>query len=258
MKWFNRCKLDWLVARQGCLTATDVKELLPETKAGYKRKIGNEQYTKILSKKTMHLSEDDCMSFGAAARGHVLEPYAIKFFNENMDDAPTLYHWDDFVVTRKEHVPYGLAFSPDAFSIKQVQSDDCMGTVSGFDIVAEVKCYAPDKHMLCGSTAKENLDERWQLAVAMAVCEDIKTAYLIFYNPSLADQMYVVVYDRKDLEDEIETVLEVEKKWLEWIDKPSVEVNKTITGDATNEEEIIAEIMEKERLAPDCEKSVML
>ena len=43
-KWFHKCSLDWLRARQNYLTATDVKELLPVTKTGRKRTITDENY----------------------------------------------------------------------------------------------------------------------------------------------------------------------------------------------------------------------
>lgn len=257
-KWFHKCNPEWLKARQVCLTATDVKELLPFTKTGRKRTIDNDTYLKVLSRKMAYISDDDCISTGSAARGHILEPYAIKAFNDSGVYTVTLQHWDDIVITRDKHQYLGLAFSPDALDVSMTAMSNVMIAPPGCHVIGEVKSYYPEKHLISGYTPHGEHEERWQLATAMAVCDDIDEAYLIFYNPSLVLQLFVFVYTRADLQSEIETVLEVEDNWLTWFDNvyPTLPTSFIATGAIDEEQRIIKEIMKKEELNPEGEKSV--
>lgn len=260
MKWFHKVSLDWLRARQGHLTASDVRKLLPVTKTGRKRNVTDLDRWQVLASKMVHLTEVDCESTGAAARGHILEPYAIEFFNENIGVVHDefLNHWDD-VLLIKDNVDGTLAFSPDACDVKQ--PGDYLGLselyVPEIRYIGEVKCYGADRHYACGHTPKDELEERWQVAAAMAVQDTIDHAWLIFYNPSLADQMYVVRYDRSELADEITICLEIEQDWLDFlIDKDQSYSNNMYHGDPGEEERIISEIMARESLDPVAERSV--
>ena len=258
-KWFHKCDLDWLKVRQKYLTATDVKDLLPFTKTGRKRTITDEHYLKVFAGKMVNLTEDDCISTGVAARGHILEPYAIDRYNEEDFSSTWLYHWDDIVVTRINPDPFSLAFSPDAMSY------DCSRyfgkksiAIDGVKAIGEVKSYSPERHMIAGYTPKEELEERWQIATAMAVCKSIEEAYLLFYNPSMCNQLYIVDYYRADLSDEIEAVLEVEKNWLAWIaNLGKLDKHYLVSGRIGEEEDIIRTIMKREELNPEGEKSVI-
>ena len=251
MKWEHKCSLEWMTARQNCLTASDVKELLPYTATGRPRKIGNEQYIKVLARKKAQLSDDDTLSLGAAARGHILEPEAIKFYNEERDPAvyPMLYHWDDLVVSRYKR--YELGFSPDAMDIRPPFA---LGPRINFDniephTIGEIKCYSPERHLLCGTTTPMKLEERWQVAVAMAVCPSVEYGILLFYNPSMEKQMFCVSYSRYDLKDEIEKVREVEEAWKDWLGAPSF-WNPMFLGNKSAELRIIEELEARARLNP--------
>ena len=263
-KWFHKVDLDWLKARQKCLTATDVMDLIPFTKTGRKRTITDEHYMKVLARKLANLTEDDCVSTGAAARGHILEPYAIDRYNEeDFGGNEFLWHWDDLIVTRSVHQPFALSFSPDAMSLdpnSPLLLKDSVYQGIGFDVdaIGEVKCYSPERHMLCGYTEKEDLEERWQVATAMAVLDSIKTAYLLFYNPSMQNQLYIVDYDRSDLYDEIDTILQVEKDWLSWVGNfGKHNYHYLVKGKASEEQSIIDAIIKAEELNPEGERSVV-
>ena len=261
-KWFHKCDLDWLKARQKCLTATDVKELLPFTKTGRKRTITDEHYLKVLAGKLVNLTEDDCISTGAAARGHILEPYAIDRYNkEDFGSNTYLYHWDDVVITR-DLKPYSLAFSPDAMNeimYYEIRRDNKrLWNGSDARVIGEVKSYSPERHLIAGCTPKDELEERWQIATAMAVCESIEEAYLLFYNPSMHDQLYIVDYDRADLINEIDTILEVEQNWLAWINNlGKLDKHYVVSGNENEEQAIINGIIKQEEFNPDGEKSVI-
>lgn len=218
-KWKHECDLDWLRARQQFLTATDIKDLLPFTKTGRKRDIDDATYMKVMSRKLCMLTEADCKSYGAAARGHILEPFAIDMFNRRYRwESLTINHWDDCIVTRSGSVEeYGLtlAFSPDGLDCTQPSSVVTQGIEP--TVIAEVKSYGADKHYVTAITDKKEIEERWQIATAMVVCPTIKRAYLLLFNPSVADKLFIHSYDRKDLLGEIAVIEQIEKDWLDWI-----------------------------------------
>lgn len=253
MKWQHKCDLGWLTERQSCLTATDVKELLPITKTGKPRKIDSSDYLKVMARKLVKLTEEDCYSYGAAARGHILEPYAIDAFNSftalsSGEMLRPLYHWDVTVVKKDPTVEFGLAFSPDATNVEESQYADTL-----FNTIGEVKSYGAERHLECGVTDRMKLEERWQIATAMAVRPQIKTAYLLFFNPSMPQQMFTKQYSRTDLADEIEMVNDVEKAWLSFIDNEFTNMMQSsfyFLGDRDDEQKIIKQIKMKELYSP--------
>lgn len=252
-KWNHKCDLEWLKARQKCLTATDIKELLPVTKTGRARTVSDENYYKVLARKKITLTEDDCISTGVMARGHILEPYAIDMFNEKYAKKQLLYHWDDLVVVRRDHLllDLGLGFSPDALDIQM--PDRSSSTVYGAEpkALGEVKSYSAERHYICGHTDKTKLEERWQIAAAMAVCPTIEEAFLIFFNPSMTtDQMFVVWYGRSDLKDEIQTCLDIEKSMGEFINDTHAATSVSLESWNVTEQNIIDSIMKKESMNP--------
>lgn len=261
-KWKHKTDLGWMMARQECLTATDIKDLLPVTKTGRKRTVTEDAYIGVLAHKLCVLTEDDCMSYGLAARGHILEPYAVDLYNTlAMGKEDKLHHWDDATIVRKPFVKYSLGFSPDALDIPQPPNvGGYMLSVDNVKHIGEVKSYSSSKHLICANTPKEDLEERWQVATAMAVCPSIEQADLLFYNPSMPkDMLYVVEYSRSDLAGEIDTVLEVEDNWLTFLNNytaPRPTTSTRVVGGPL-EQDIIAKIMKDEELNPEGERSVM-
>lgn len=213
MEWKHECSFAWMQERQKFLTASDVKALLPYTATGRAKKITEEDYLKVYAKKAVQLTEADCISRGAAARGHILEPFAIEEYNANRESSmPKLIHWDDIVVGGlRDH----LAYSPDALdvSITAMEKPTMLG---------EVKCYSPERHLSVARMDKMKCEERWQVATAMAVSPTIRTARLILFNPDMrakSIRLFVKTWDRCELMDEIEKIEEVEKGWLDFIDE---------------------------------------
>jgi hypothetical protein len=259
-KWFHTCDLEWMKARQRVLTATDIKELLPVTKTGRKRTVDDENYFKVIVKKLVNIALDDCKSTGAAARGHILEPYAIDRYNEiDYGSNIWLHHWDDVVVTRSGADAFSLAFSPDAMDIGYDKSMIPMVSEVEPNVIGEVKSYSAERHLSCGYAPKQQLEERWQIATAMAVKESIREAYLLFYNPSMSKQLFIVDYDRQDLASEIDIILEVEEKWLDWVKKfDHKESYFCVLGGKNEELQIVRNIMDSEKMNPEGERSVLL
>ena len=248
MNWKHKCSLDWLRARQGYLTASDIKRLLPVTKTGRPRKVDELDYVGVMASKMVELTEEDCWSYGVMARGHLLEPYAVAALNQALffdaDEPDLFHHWDDKLVVLPGRE---IAFSPDAMDIP-------MGDpIENVTAIAEIKSYSPDRHLMCGYTPKDQLEERWQIATAMALLENIDHAWLVFFNPKMVRRLIVIRYDRADLVKEIETVLEVEKAWRDFKDNGVLNDNPTdgfcsIRGDC--EASIVTEIEKANRLNP--------
>lgn len=214
MEWKHNCSLAWMQERQKFLTASDVKALLPYTATGRAKRITEEDYLKVYAKKAVQLTEADCISKGAAARGHILEPFAIEEYNANRElSMPGLIHWDDIVIAKgpQNH----LAYSPDALDV----------SISGGKkptLLGEVKCYSPERHLSVAKMDKMKCEERWQVATAMAVSPTIRAARLILFNPDMkskTSRLFVKTWDRYELMDEIEKIEEVEKGWLDFIDE---------------------------------------
>lgn len=248
MEWKHKCDLDWLKKRQKYLTASDIKSLIPLTKTGRPRKVDDIDRLKLLAKKQVELTDDDCWSYGAAARGHLLEPYAIDALNDWFINRGAtrqmFFHWDDELITL-----YGrdIAFSPDAMDIPQLHNNGTMPTM-----IAEVKCYSPDRHITTAFTEKSQIEERWQIATAMALLDSIETAYLVLFNPSMKqNKLFIIRYTRDDLKKEIETILKVELDWMMFkMSSPLLPSGTARGSEGLDEADIIDELERAQRMNP--------
>lgn len=222
MEWEHMCSLEWLKARQNYLTASEIRALLPFTKTGRPRVITEMDYLKVMSSKLVTLSEEDCFSHGAAARGHILEPWAIKAFNVALlgykgSNAEHFHWWDDKLVTLPNRK---IAFSPDALDVPQTELSVVVdATDMPITALAEVKCYGTERHIMTAYTEKDQLEERWQIATPMALLDTIEHAYLVLFNPSMMSRrLFVIEFERRELSKEIDAILDVEEKWGRFID----------------------------------------
>lgn len=223
--WKHEVSEQWLMSRKACLTASDIRKLIPDykrIKAGKIKLAEAMQFAKVYGEKR---SQDmDPMSFGAMARGHVLEPHAIDEFNSTHAKSFEYRWWDDRLI-----MDDALGFSPDALDIPQLpgtrfKSDAAAAEIVGKDgshkapeHVLEIKCYEAGTHFqrLAQLSSGEKLEERWQVATAMVVCPSIYIADIMFYAPQCRSWFYVE-YDSHGLHDEIEVVTEIKEMWIEF------------------------------------------
>ena len=217
MNWKHRTSMQWLQRRQGRLTASAIHSLVPYTATGRPKKITNGDRAKAYAKMLARPTEGDCISSGAAARGHIMEPYAIESFNQSITWAERLFHWDDVCIYGDPDRHPLLAWSPDALSVPEDSSNLPL-------TMGEVKSYAADKHLLKAMSDPMQLEERWQIATAMAVSPSIDIAFLILFNPDMPAgmQLFYHRYKRLDLEEEIKTVCEIEQEMIDFIDRCSL------------------------------------
>lgn len=214
--WYHEVSEDWLRARRTVLTATEIKSLV----ATYKRFPQKDKEAGVVPPAFAALWGDkhsdewpiDTASYGAAARGHICEPYAVREYNKRNDPA-RFYHWDDCIIAR------GLVgFSPDALDIPQRTKDvklevngkmlaSSMGPICGLPEEAmEIKSFEPAQHMKAIATPKMKRDQIMQLATSMYVVPSLKRVVLMFYCPSSPIPVYEEAYTRDELKDEIKMV----------------------------------------------------
>lgn len=216
MKFVHKSSIEWMRDRSQYLTASEIRKLVPLTAGGRKKNITDDMRLEVLANKMREIREDDCMSYGVMARGHLLEPYAIGSFNLISGLPNLLYHWDDRVLTRDGV----LGFSPDALDVPMDMSNE--DAVEKATIIGEVKSYEAGRHLLTAAADKSTLEERWQIATAMMVCKNADVAYLILYNPDMTKldlQVIALKYKRDELESELSIIEEVKEDWLDFLDR---------------------------------------
>lgn len=241
MYWQHKVASLWLEIRKQYLTATEAIGLLAEAKRNKFKKWGP-NFVGLWGEKQC-TSPSDPTTFGSAARGHCLEPYAIEEYNRQQSDKTwCAYHWDDIVIHDDN-----FGYSPDGLSIPQL-TDQYEQSISLLDwssslrkLCFEVKCYEAKKHTQQFFKDKEQLEERYQIAYAFSILSELEAGVLIFYNPSTPyNQFRFEVYTREELKEEIEQLQSIKKLWLEMKET----IPKYETKTLKTEEEIWKETQE--------------
>ena len=243
-KWSHNCDINWLRARQKVVTATELKELKAAYDKATKAELfGDKVNTKVAGLWAEKQATDlDTYSSGPAARGHILESYAVAECN-NMLGTKFVW-WDDFLISSGF-----VGFSPDALDVPQpLDTYSCHYSelANQPEHMLEIKSYGPKNHVASCLTKHGSHQERWQLAGAMLVCPTIKDACLFFYNPDLAHACHPVIYERADLESEIDTLREIQA----WVYKQFALCDQQLPGGLRlyTEEDIYKEFQEEQRL----------
>lgn len=226
MHWEHRVDPEWMKARRKFLTASEIVSCLPSWRRATKaQKAGEEIFPAFFSLMMQKVSdaELDIDSFGAMARGHIAEPYAINDYNSNVPDDP-MFHWDDVVIASAN-----IGWSPDGLNISQdypgpmlysttdksgtrLLSPDAKYSAMAPTRCIEVKSYEPKAHAKRMVTPKEKLDERWQIATGMWVVPSIVEGVVLFYSLE-TDFSFPVYYSRDELEEEIVTISGLNALW---------------------------------------------
>lgn len=231
-EWCHRSNPEWLEARRGFITASQIIDLWPETPSGKGKRMWESDYIAAILK-SEEVSPGDSLSYGAMARGHILEPYAIEEFK--LETGTEVHHWDDCLI----HDGGVIAFSPDGLSIPQ-ETDQVKVEYSSLPIikeVTEIKCYEARKHLL---TEKNSLQhaERIQIATQMYICKEAEVGRLVLYNPRL--DRYCLLYkefSREDLRHELFLVSKIAARLK--ITKQRMEEERVRIRRGVSEQEII-------------------
>lgn len=243
-RWEHNCDPAWLQARKKYVTATELRDLRATYNKATKAELACEKVNKTVAGlwADKQASEIVTYSSGPAARGHILEGYAVEECNKIMDTK--FVWWDDTLI----HSGF-LAFSPDALDIPQ-PLDSVSHHYSELREqprhMLEIKSYGHKNHAVSCMTKLGSHHERYQLAGAMLVCPTIEDAVLFFYNPDMKHACHPFLYTRKDLEKEIEELREIQG----WVHKQFQLCASELapTGHIYTEQDIYNEYLEAQRL----------
>lgn len=222
--WYHEVSEDWLLARKLTLTATDVSNLMPEYKRYLKQgspDVPMPGFSALWwAKHTQGIV--DTSSTDAAARGHVMEPYAVDAWNKQC--GPMFCHWDDCIVI--DHTGL-LGFSPDAMTVAQETDEESVRVSPDgyyledsrivFDApkeIMEIKCYSPEQHLKSYLEKKMDHKELMQLAMAFCVMPKLERARLVWYCPGAPVPMFAEEYTADDLHDQIRWIMEIADVYL--------------------------------------------
>lgn len=256
-RWQHEVSAEWLKARRGVLTATDVAALQPEFKRYLKAgspDVPTPGFSALWCKKHSDVYLDTAAPSQAAARGHVMEPYAIEEWNRQA--VPIFYHWDDCIICNGM-----FGFSPDGMVVPQMTDDARLEVTSdGKFLVAtnmihydspneimEVKSYDPSQHMKSICEGRMDHKELMQLAMAFVVLPNLETARLLWYCPGAPISMFTEKYSRDDLHDQIRWILEIAEIYQKtagyWNKKK--EENQSLIAQMTEDEIYAMHLMEQ-------------
>lgn len=214
--WQHDVSQDWLAERKRYLCASEVGRLAKDAKRVLDGKLKLENSTAFRDVVSDKLSSDfDERSYGAAARGHIMEPEAVAWWNSTMAKSHgQMFHWDDCLVTSGV-----VAFSPDAMDMPQPDGASVSLSSSMVDArrIMEIKSYSSAQHLKRLAEHEGDpmsLPELWQLATAMYVCKDIELARLLMWAPQVGD-VHVFSYTRDQLADMVREIEGIESLYVE-------------------------------------------
>lgn len=178
---------DWLEARLGRVTGTRLKDLV--TKNGTKPKIGF--YEIIAERIAIPASNENVMD-----RGHRLEEDAIARFAK--EHKKKKVNTDKVIWSRDDDE--NIAVSPDA-SI-------------GKTVALEAKCLSSARHLEAYLNKEIPNEFDFQKLQYFIVNEKLKSLFFIFYDPRMPVDFFSIEVKRKDVQEEVEYYLALEKEAL--------------------------------------------
>lgn len=191
-------KEKWLSARAGKITGSKLKDLVVKRGTGEKKGF----YQLIADRIAIAPDGENPME-----RGTRLEEEAVaRFAKETGKKVNT-----DLVIFSRVDNP-NIAFSPDAY-IDEIE-------------VVEAKCLSSASHIEAYITQKVPSDYEDQIIQPFVVNDDLKTLYLVFYDPRIPTKdFFYLTINRKDVAEKVAEYLEYEKQKLalveEWVLKLS-------------------------------------
>lgn len=196
---------EWMLGRRGKITGSRLKDIV--IKRGTGKKIGF--YELIAERIGIEGEAERPMD-----RGTRLEEEALERFQEEtgikLDTSLVIWQRDD--------AP-DIAISPDGFK--------------GLTIGAEAKCLSAARHIEAWLTQTIPSEYEYQKLQYFIVNDKLKKLYFIFYDPRvlLKDFFYIEV-NREDVQEEVDELLDYERKQLAEVDEIVAKLIKESTMDS--------------------------
>lgn len=183
---------EWMNARRGKVTGSKLKDIISK-KNPENKKLGF--YELIADKISIPPTDEAQRVIGARLEEEAVDRFA-KETGKKVDK--TLVIW-----TRDDNDAIG--FSPDAF----IPAKKIVEAV-------EAKCLSAPRHIEAYLTQQIPDEYLYQTKQAFITNDDLKTLNVVFYNPLIPCKDYFVLeVKRNDVEEEIATLLEYERKTLQ-------------------------------------------
>lgn len=191
---------DWMESRLGKITGTRLEDVIPK-RNGNGRKIG---FYELIAER-LTVSEEDFEGYVSnetpLERGTRLQKYAIDRFRKETGKKVD----EELVLWSREDQP-NIAVSPD-------------GVISPTEAI-ETKCLSSARHVEAYLNKKIPDDYYYQTLQYFIVNDKLKKLYVVFYDTRLpAINYFVFEINRKDVEKDIETYLEIQKSVLSEVEK---------------------------------------
>jgi putative phage-type endonuclease len=193
---------EWLDARQGKITGTKVEAITPKVRPS-KEMYGDkrEGWFDLLAEKLSIRTDSENEYEKAMDRGNRLEEEAIDKFTEKTGIEMCK---DRVIWTRDDNE--NIASSPDGYSLDLTSA-------------VEAKCLGQGKHAKAMLLNEMPSDYHYQALQYFVVNEKLETLYFVMYDPRfIVNQLLIFTITRAEMQDEVATTLEVERRALEDID----------------------------------------
>ena len=185
----------WLEARRGRITGTRLKDLITKGKP----KIGF--YEIIAERVALPAGEEMAMD-----RGLRLEDDAVlRFTKETGKKVNT-----DLVIWRRDD-DANIAISPDGY-IGKTEAVEC-------------KCLSSARHIEAWLTQQIPSEYEYQALQYFIVNDQLKTLHVVFYDPRMPKDFFVINVHRKDVQEQVDECLQIEREVLAKV----AEIEKQLT-----------------------------
>lgn len=182
---------EWLDGRVGKITGTKLKEIL--VKRGTKPKIG---FYRLIAERVAIPFEGDYM-----ARGKELESEALERYEKETGTKLI----KDLVIWSREDEP-SISFSPDGYTKNE-------------KIVVDAKCLSSERHIEALITGEIPSDLHDQVVQAFCVNDKLQEFHMVFYDPLIPKDYFVLKATRKELKEEIAEDLKYQREMLKKVEQ---------------------------------------
>lgn len=178
----------WLDERRGRITGTSAGSLLSKRD----KKPLKGFYTVLAERVAIPATDENVMD-----RGLRLEDEAVERFSKETDKK--VQHLENTICYREDEP--NIAYSPD-------------GVVEGEEADVEVKCRNSEAHIEAFLTGEVPSEYEAQILQGFVVNDNLKTRYMIFYDPRCPRDMFFFTLNRVDYAEKIATALAEQREVL--------------------------------------------
>jgi predicted phage-related endonuclease len=186
----------WLDSRRGRVTGTRLKDLV--VKRGTEKKKG---FYEIIAERVAipRDAHENVMD-----RGHTLEAEALERFAQETQKKVS----GELVIWTRDDNP-NIAISPDGWVARKGKVTEAI----------EIKCLNSASHIEAYLTGEVPSEYIYQTRQYFCVNDDLKTLYMVFYDPTMPIDFFFLTIERAEIAEEINWLLQLQRTELDEIEK---------------------------------------